>query len=141
MSENTQILIRALEASGSQREADLARAILGDPAAPPAATPETPAAPEIPAAPLVPVPVAAVAEQQGPPPPPGKAPLLTVEDAEALPQEEFDVRYDEVQAVLQAGQQRWLSQKPRKPRGPTSRSRPRKPSGCVSRSRRTDRRR
>jgi hypothetical protein len=35
------ILIRALEASGSEREAQLARAILGDPAA---GAPETPAA-------------------------------------------------------------------------------------------------
>jgi hypothetical protein len=44
MSDNTQILIRALEASGSQREADLARAILGDPAAAtPAEPPATPA--------------------------------------------------------------------------------------------------
>jgi hypothetical protein len=45
VSDTTQILIRALEASGSQREADLARAILGDapaPAAAPEASEQTP---------------------------------------------------------------------------------------------------
>src|SRR2546423_1148245 len=44
--EKTQILIRALEASGSEREAKLARAILGEtPAAAREATPAAPAAP------------------------------------------------------------------------------------------------
>jgi hypothetical protein len=47
-SDNSEILIRALEASGSEREANLARAILGNPAAP-AADPAEPAAAPAPA--------------------------------------------------------------------------------------------
>ncbi len=91
--EKTAILIRALEASGSEREAKLARAILG-------AAAEAPAAPEIPAAATVPAPVAAGAEQQGPQPPAGKAPLVTQADVEALSEQEFNSRYAEVEAVL-----------------------------------------
>jgi len=113
--EKTAILIRALEASGSEREAQLARAILGDPAAAPAApaavvpavpaevaAPAAPAAPEIPSAPMVPAPVAA-ATPQGPQPPAGKAPLLTQADVEGISQAEYEARYAEVEAVLRGG--------------------------------------
>jgi len=41
----------------------------------------------------------------GPKPPPGKAPLRTIEDVEALPDSEFDARYAEVQAVLRTSPQ------------------------------------
>jgi hypothetical protein len=36
-------------------------------------------------------------------PPPGKPPLCTAEDVEALGQAEFDERFSEVQAVLRSG--------------------------------------
>lgn len=70
------------------------------PAAPAAApAPAVPAvAPQIPAAEMVPAPVAAA--EQGPTPPPGKAPLTTQADVEALSDVQFNARYDEVQAVL-----------------------------------------
>jgi hypothetical protein len=106
------ILIRALEASGSEREANLARAILGDPAVPASdPAPVTPAAPEaapaaapdIPAAPMVPAPVAAAAARQGPQPPVGKAPLQSVDEWEALPQSERVARLDEVDALILEG--------------------------------------
>jgi hypothetical protein len=99
--DNAQILIRALEASGSEREAQLARAILGDPAA---AGPEAPApvAPEIPAASA---PAQAVAAApQGSTPPPGKAPLQTLDDWEALSEREQLARMDEVDELMRQGQ-------------------------------------
>ena len=40
----------------------------------------------------------------GPMPPPGKAALQNVEDAEKLSDSEFAERFDEVQAVLRGGQ-------------------------------------
>ena len=46
-SENSEILIRALEASGSEREAKLARAILGEAAPAPAAAPVAPVTPAV----------------------------------------------------------------------------------------------
>jgi hypothetical protein len=102
------ILIGALEASGSEREANLARAILGDPAAPAAAAAAEPAAPvapvEIPAAPLVPTPIAAAAAQQGPQPPPGKAPLTTA-DLNTISQAEAVQRMDEIEALERQEQQ------------------------------------
>ena len=61
-----------------------------------------PGAPEIPSAP-VPAQVAAAAQQQGPQPPLGRAPLRTQADVEALSDREFDARYAEVQAVLGEG--------------------------------------
>jgi hypothetical protein len=88
--EKTAILIRALEASGSEREAQLARAILGDPAA---------AAPEAPAAAAAAAPVAPTTPT-GPQPPPGKQPLLNQADVEGLSQGEYEARHDEVQAAL-----------------------------------------
>ncbi|MFI5003448.1 MAG: hypothetical protein ACHQE6_00395 [Solirubrobacterales bacterium] len=96
--EKTAILIRALEASGSEREAQLARAILGDPAAAAAADPAAPVAPAsaAPVAPLVPAP-------QGPQPPPGKAPVQSLEEFEALPQAERLARMDEADALLLSG--------------------------------------
>src|SRR2546429_9955169 len=60
--------------------------------------PETPAAgaPTAPAAPAVPAEIAALAAQQtGPQPPPGKAPLRTLDEWEALPQAERLARMDE----------------------------------------------
>ncbi len=102
MSDKSEILIRALEASGSEREAKLARAILGDPAASAgdpavsAATPATPAAvPEVGTA-VAPGPLPAGA----PTPPPGKAPLVTMVDVDALSQAEVVARMDEVDFVL-----------------------------------------
>jgi hypothetical protein len=102
--DKTAILIRALEASGSEREAQLARAILGDPAATPAAPAEATAAAEIPAAATVPAPVAASAAEQGPQPPPGKAPLQTLDDWEALSEREQLARMDEVDELMRQGQ-------------------------------------
>jgi hypothetical protein len=87
-SDNSEILIRALEASGSEREAKLARAILGQPAAP-----AEPAAPAVPAA------AAPAAEETAPP---GKAPL-TAADLGTISQEEAVERMDEVDALLRAG--------------------------------------
>jgi hypothetical protein len=40
----------------------------------------------------------------GPMPPPGKGPLTTLDEVEALSDEEFSARYDEVAAVMKAGQ-------------------------------------
>ena len=108
--EKTAILIRALEASGSDREAQLARAILGDPGAQTPAA-DAPAAPAPAAAPVTPdnpqlADVGVAGEQAaGPMPPPGKAPLRTYADVEALSDAEFDARHAEIQAVLRAGGQ------------------------------------
>jgi hypothetical protein len=63
-----------------------------------AAAAPAPAAPEIPAAPQVPAPVAAAAAQQGPSPPPGKAPL-TIADLSTIGQAEALARMDEVEAL------------------------------------------
>jgi hypothetical protein len=87
------ILIRALRASGSEREAQLAEAILPAPPAEP--TPPSVAAS---AAPEVEAPAA------GPQPPAGEAPLQTVEDWEALGQKEQLARMDEVDVLLRQGQ-------------------------------------
>jgi hypothetical protein len=89
---NTEILIRALEASGSEREAKLARAILG-------AAPAQPTAPEAPPAAVDPAPPAVPAEA-GTPPPPGKAPLTSMADVDALSQAEIVERMDEVDVLL-----------------------------------------
>jgi hypothetical protein len=86
---NTEILIRALEASGSEREAKLARAILG-------AAPAQPTAPEAPPAAAPP----AVPAEAGPPRPPGKAPLTSMADVDALSQAEIVERMDEVDVLL-----------------------------------------
>lgn len=105
MPDNNEILIRALEASGSQREADLARAILGNPAAPEADRAAAPAA----QAELTPGQAyaqqqqAAQAAQQGPTPPPGKAPLSTIEAWEALPQKERLARMAECDQLVLEG--------------------------------------
>jgi hypothetical protein len=106
--EKVAIALRALRASGDERAADVVQAILGSGDAPaPAAgavsaAPTAPATPEIPAAPLVPAPVAAV--DRGPQPPPGKAPLQSLDEWEALPQDERIARLDECDALQQQGQ-------------------------------------
>jgi hypothetical protein len=79
------ILIRALRASGSEREAQLAEAILPAPPAEPAAPP-TPAAP------------AAPAEVQT-----GPQPLQTIDEWEALPQKEQLARMGELDVLLGRG--------------------------------------
>ena len=101
MDDKTATLIRALEASGSEREANLARAILGDPAAPAPAAP--PAAPEIPATPVPAAAVEAATSATGPTPPPGKAPLQNLDEWEALPHDEQLARMDEVDYLLGRG--------------------------------------
>ena len=68
------------------------------PETPAAATP--PPAQAAPAAPAVPAEIAALAAQQtGPQPPPGKAPLRTLDEWEALPQDERIERMDEADAL------------------------------------------
>jgi hypothetical protein len=94
MPDEREVLIKMLRQSGMSEAADMATVILPASQAP---TPEIPATP---------VPAAAVeAAQQlaGPQPPPGKAPLQTLADIEALSDKEFDARYDEVQAALGGG--------------------------------------
>jgi len=92
---------------------DVLLAAKGD--SPPEASPQTPAANDPPPAPAA-APVTpdnpqladvGVADEQavGPMPPPGKAPLRTYADVEALSDAEFDARHAEVQAVLRAGGQ------------------------------------
>jgi hypothetical protein len=73
------------------------------PATPAAATP-APAAPEIPASPLVPAAVAAAQQAAGPQPPPGKAPLTSIDEWEALPEREQMDRMDEVNDLLRKGE-------------------------------------
>lgn len=102
MSDRRDIALRALRAAGHDQAADLVEAII--PAAQLDATPAAaaltpPAAPEIPA---VPAPVAAA--NAGPQPPPGKAPLQTIDEWEALPKDERLARMDEVDALLLEGQ-------------------------------------
>jgi hypothetical protein len=96
MSDNHAILIRALEASGSEREAQLARAILGDPAAasadaPPAAPETPPAPPTTPEIPSVAVPPAAVAAAA---PAPGQLPegILPLEELQRQEQDGSEQR-------------------------------------------------
>jgi hypothetical protein len=102
------ILIRALRASGSEREAQLAEAIL--PAAPAAAAAEasaTPAAAAVAdAAPAVPAEVAAPAAQRaaGPTPPPGRPPL-TIADLSTISPAEALARMGEVEALEREEQQ------------------------------------
>src|SRR5436190_2909546 len=111
---NSDILIRALEASGSEREAKLARAILGKaeaPAEPTAA--ERPAAsaaqprpapqvgtPNNPGLPTADVSPPAI----GPQPPAGKAPLQNLNDVERLPLEEQIARMAEIDALIESGE-------------------------------------
>jgi hypothetical protein len=98
-------LLRAAGLEAAAKVIEAARA--GQAAAQPLVAPEAPAvttpapAPEIPAAPLVPAPVAAA--QQLPQPPPGKAPLQTVDEWEALNEREQLERMDELDVLLRAG--------------------------------------
>ncbi len=86
MSDNSEILIRALEASGSQREADLARAILAAPAQPVAPAPDA-TAPAAPAAPAQ-----------------AEPPKLTLADIDAMTQKELSaVPMADIDAALAAG--------------------------------------
>jgi hypothetical protein len=81
-----------LEASGSEREAKLARAILGEAHAPAPVEP-APAAPVIPTAAVLPADVAALAaEQTGPPSGLTRADLRTMTASEiaALPRKDVD---------------------------------------------------
>ena len=102
MSDNAAILIRALEASGSDREAALARAILGDPA-------EVPAAGDVPAAVAEARPEIGQALPESVAPSGERAPAshggqLTRADVSAMSADEINDRWDEVQAVLEGGQ-------------------------------------
>ncbi len=63
-----------------------------------------PAAPEIPAVPVVPAPVAEAAQQQGPQPPPGKAPLA-IADLSTITRDEAVARMDEVEWLERQEQQ------------------------------------
>jgi hypothetical protein len=117
-SENREILIRALEASGSEREAKLARAILG--ATPAAAAPTAPAAvpagnavtreqlkgmtaQQIAALPQEAVNAALAEGAPGPTPPAGTAPIQSLDEFEALPQAERIARMDEADALILRG--------------------------------------
>jgi hypothetical protein len=78
----------AAEAEAKVLEAERAAEVAAQP-------PVTAAAPEVPAAEFVPAPVAAA--QQGPQPPPGKAPLQSLDEANSLPLAEVVARMDEVE--------------------------------------------
>jgi hypothetical protein len=95
VSDQTKAYVEMLKRQGLPELARQAEAMLATPEAPPAT-------PEIPAAPMVPAPVAA-AHAAGPQPPPGKAPLQTIDEWEALPQDERIARMDECDALVLEG--------------------------------------
>lgn len=99
----TELRREAVEKELAAKALEAARAPETTPEAPPAAPAAPAAPPEIPAAAMVPAPVAA-SQPQGPQPPPGKAPLQTLDEWEALPDKEQLARMDEVDAMLRAGE-------------------------------------